>query len=114
MMNHWVGHSLMKPIDVGECLNRRVVIRELVSSLNEYNKIDAPVGAQGKTEASVVADVVQFYGINMGEVGEELEDIVFPQKQNEESLMNIEKGSVDVGTMNKALEASSIPIKQNE
>ena len=50
----------------------------------------------------------------MGEVGEELEYIVFPQKQNEESLMNIEKVSVDVGTMDKAVEASDIPIKQNE
>ena len=38
-MNHWVEHSLMKPIDVDELLNRRVRVSELESSLNDNEEI---------------------------------------------------------------------------
>ena len=39
--NHWVGHSLMKPIDVDELFNRRLIISESESSLNDDDAIDA-------------------------------------------------------------------------
>ena len=42
-MTHWVGHSLMTPIDVGELFNIKLVISELESSLNDNDKIVASV-----------------------------------------------------------------------
>ena len=47
--NHWVGHSKMKPIDDDKLFNRKVIIDELESDLNDYDK----------TEASSVTEVVQ-------------------------------------------------------
>ena len=46
MTNNWVRHSLIKPIDVNELFNRRVIIRELESSLNYHDTIDASVVAE--------------------------------------------------------------------
>ena len=43
MNNHWVGNSIMKPIDVDEFFNKKVIICELESSLNEDAAIDASV-----------------------------------------------------------------------
>ena len=40
-MNHWVGNSLIKPIDDDELLNIRLITSELKSILNEYDAIDA-------------------------------------------------------------------------
>ena len=37
--NHWVGHSLMKPIDDDKFFNGRFIISELESSLNNDEKI---------------------------------------------------------------------------
>ena len=45
----------MKPIDVDELLNIRVIIRELESSLNDDDTIGASVVIEDETEASVVA-----------------------------------------------------------
>ena len=39
--NHWFGYSLMKPIDVDELFNRRVIINELEARLNDDYEIDA-------------------------------------------------------------------------
>ena len=38
MMNHWVVHSNMKPIDVYELLYIKFIIDELGSNLNDYGK----------------------------------------------------------------------------
>ena len=46
MTNHWVGHQLIKPINVDKFFNRRVIIRELGSSLNDDDTIDASVVAE--------------------------------------------------------------------
>ena len=45
----------MKPIDVDELFNRRVIISELESSLNDDDAIESSVVPEGKTEASFVA-----------------------------------------------------------
>ena len=50
MKNHWVGHSLMKAIDVDEFFNRRVVISELRYSLNDGDAIDVSVVAEVEKE----------------------------------------------------------------
>ena len=50
-MKHWVGCSLKKPIGVDEFFNLRVIIHQLESSLNDDDKIDASVVAEGETEA---------------------------------------------------------------
>ena len=49
MKNHCVGHLLIKTIGVDELSNRRVIIRELGSSLNDDDAIDASVVAEGET-----------------------------------------------------------------
>ena len=49
MKSHWVVHSLMKPIDDDKIFNRRVIIRELGSSLNDDDSIDASVIPEVKT-----------------------------------------------------------------
>ena len=49
MTNHWVVHSLIKPIYFDELFNRRVVIRELESSLNDDDSIDASLVVEGET-----------------------------------------------------------------
>ena len=49
MKKIWVGHSLIKTIDVDELFNRRDIIRELESSLNHDDVIDASVVSEGKT-----------------------------------------------------------------
>ena len=59
MKNHCVGHLLIKTIGVDELSNRRVIIRELGSSLNGGDAIGISVVAEGVTEASGVAEVVQ-------------------------------------------------------
>ena len=41
MTNYWVGKSLMKPIDVDKFFNRRVIICESKSSLNDDDEIEA-------------------------------------------------------------------------
>ena len=40
MTNHWVGHSLIKPIGVDELFIGRVVICEFESILNDDDDID--------------------------------------------------------------------------
>ena len=49
MKNHCVGHLLIKTIGVDELSNRRVIIRELGSSLNDDDAIDASVITEGQT-----------------------------------------------------------------
>ena len=51
MKNHWVGNSQIKPIDVDELFNIKVIIDKLGSSLNENDAIDASVVADDVTEA---------------------------------------------------------------
>ena len=41
MTNHWVGNSLMRPIDIYKLFNIRAIIRELESILNDDKVIDA-------------------------------------------------------------------------
>ena len=53
MPNHWVGNSLMKPIDVYEFFNREVIINKFESGLNENDAIDTLVVAKDGTEESV-------------------------------------------------------------
>ena len=55
--NYWVGNSLIKPMDVDELLNRRVIRSELESSLNDDDEIDASGITEGQKEASFVAEV---------------------------------------------------------
>ena len=50
----------------------------------------------------------------MGEVGEEVEATVVPEKQFKESSMNIETASANIRTMDEAANAASVPNKQNE
>ena len=52
--NHFVGHSLMKPIDVNKLLNRRFIISGLEDSLNDDDKIYASGIAEVQTETSVI------------------------------------------------------------
>ena len=59
----------MKPIDVDKFFNRRVIISELESSLNNDDTIDASFVPEGETEASVVAEVVQESDKTLVEVG---------------------------------------------
>ena len=47
--NHWVGYLLREPIDVDKLFNRRVIISELETSLNDYDAIDASGITEGKT-----------------------------------------------------------------
>ena len=58
MTNNWVGHSLIKPIDVNELFNRNFIIHKLGSSLNDDESIIASVVAEGETEEAVFAEVV--------------------------------------------------------
>ena len=57
--NHWVGHSLIKPIDVDDLFNKRIIIRELESSLNDDGAIYTSIVEDDKIEASVVVYLVQ-------------------------------------------------------
>ena len=57
--NHWVGHLLREPIDVDKLFNRRVIISELETILNDYDAIDALGITKVQKETSVVAEVVQ-------------------------------------------------------
>ena len=79
MTNHWVGHLLIKLIDVSELFNRRIIIRELESGLNDYDAIYISVVAKGETESSVVAEVVQEA---FGTVGGLVESDIVPDKHN--------------------------------
>ena len=79
MMNHQVGQSIIKPIDVGELFNRRIIICELESGLNDYDAIYISVVAKGETESSVVAEVVQEA---FGTVGGLVESDIVPDKHN--------------------------------
>ena len=45
--NYWIRHSIMKPIYVDELFNRKVIINELESSLNDDDAIDASVVPEG-------------------------------------------------------------------
>ena len=49
----------MKPIDVDEIFNIRVIISELESSLNDDDTIDSSVVTEGEIEASVLVEVLQ-------------------------------------------------------
>ena len=60
----------MKPIDVDELFNRRVIISELEYSLNDDDTIDASVVSGGEIKSSFVAKLVQESDIIVGEVGE--------------------------------------------
>ena len=60
----------MKPIDVDKLFNRRIIISELESSLNDDDAIDTSVVTEGKTEASVVAELVQEADRTLYELGE--------------------------------------------
>ena len=55
MTNHWVGNLKMKHIDVDELFDRKVIIYELGSSLNDDDETEASVVAEYKTEAPVVS-----------------------------------------------------------
>ena len=55
IMNHCVGHSPMKHIDVDELFNKRVIICELESSLNDDDTIDASVVSERETEAYIIS-----------------------------------------------------------
>ena len=45
MINHWVRHSIIKHINVDELFNIKLIINELIYSLNYYDEIDALVVA---------------------------------------------------------------------
>ena len=60
----------MKPIDVDKLFNRRIIISELESSLNDDDAIDTSVVTEGQTEASVVAELVQEADRTLYELGE--------------------------------------------
>ena len=47
---HWVGHLLMKPIEVDKLFKIRVIISELETSLNDDDSIDVSGIKEGKTE----------------------------------------------------------------
>ena len=79
----------MKPIYVDELFTRRVIISELEASLNDCDAIDASGITEVQTEIAVVAEVVQKEYIAVGEVGEEVEATVVPEKLFKESIMNI-------------------------
>ena len=49
----------MKPMDVDELFNRRVIISELESRWNNDYAIDASGINEGQTETSVVSEVVK-------------------------------------------------------
>ena len=70
----------MKPMCIDELFNRRVIIRKLESSLNDADIIDASVVLEGKTEASVVAEVVHKDAITVGGVYKEVEATVVTEK----------------------------------
>ena len=48
---------ILKPIDVDEFFNRKVIISDLVSSLNSDDVIYASIVTVDRTEESVVAEV---------------------------------------------------------
>ena len=48
--NNWFVHSLMKTIDVDELFNRRFIISEVESSLNDDDQIESPGITEGQTE----------------------------------------------------------------
>ena len=48
--NHWFVHSLMKTIDVDELFNRRFIISEVESSLNDDDQIESPGITEVQTE----------------------------------------------------------------
>ena len=48
---------ILKPIDVDEFFNRKVIISDLVSSLNSDDAIYASIVTVDRTEESVVAEV---------------------------------------------------------
>ena len=47
-------------------------------------------------------------------MGEVVEAAIVPEKQNKETIMNIEKHSADFETINKSVEAAAIPDQQNK
>ena len=47
--NHFVGHSLMKSMDVDEFFKRRVIISELVARLNDDDEIQTAGIIEGQT-----------------------------------------------------------------
>ena len=49
MRNHWVRHSIMKPIDVGELFNKNFIISELKFGLNEDDAIGTSVIVEDRT-----------------------------------------------------------------
>ena len=79
--NNWVGHSLMKPMDVDELLNIRVIISELEARLNDDDEIDASGITESQIEIVVVAELAQQEYIPMGGVGEEFEATVVTEKE---------------------------------
>ena len=56
--NHWVGHSIIKTVDVYESFNRKVIISVLEASLNDYGVIDASGVTEGKTETAVFVELL--------------------------------------------------------
>ena len=59
MTSHWVGNSLMKPIDFDKFFNIRFTFCELESSLNDDDAIEPSVIEADKTEVSVIVEVVK-------------------------------------------------------
>ena len=43
MMIYWVGHLKIKQIGVVELFNRKLIMNEFKSSLNDNNQTEAPV-----------------------------------------------------------------------
>ena len=60
----------MKPMDVYELFNIRIIISKLKARLNHDVVFDASGITQGQKETSVVAEGVQKKYITVGEVGE--------------------------------------------
>ena len=60
----------MKPMDVDELLNIRVIISELEARLNDDDEIDASGITESQIEIVVVAELAQQEYIPMGGVGE--------------------------------------------
>ena len=92
-MKNWVGHSKLIPIDFVELFNRKVIINELESSLNNYNKPESSVVAEDETEALVVAEVVQEDGYTNTEIKKR--DKIASANLDEDNLEEQEKNETE-------------------
>ena len=70
----------MKPMDLDKLFNRRVIISELEASFHYDYEIGASGITEVQTETAVVAELLWKEDIPVGEVGEEVEANVVPEK----------------------------------